>query len=88
MQAHGFTDVQGANEIALVGTHRVVHRGLHRSHRSQVHHRTATRHQPRDQRGIGHIAFDKVQTRISQRQVVALAHRQVVQHPHRMTLRQ
>ncbi|MCY1417274.1 hypothetical protein D9M71_328040 [compost metagenome] len=82
MLAHGFADIQGADEIALVGRHRIVHRSLHRSHRSQMRHGLAAGHGACHQGSVGHIALDQLQTRIVQRQVGALASGQVVQHAH------
>ncbi|MNC49255.1 hypothetical protein D3C75_984210 [compost metagenome] len=36
--AHGFANVQGTDEVALMGLDRIFHRSLDRGHRSQVHH--------------------------------------------------
>ncbi|MNC81974.1 hypothetical protein D3C75_1352940 [compost metagenome] len=74
MQTHGLADVEGADEVALVRTHRVIHRGLYRGHCGQVHHGRTTGHGLIDQARIGHIAFDKTQARVIQRQIGALAH--------------
>ncbi|MNE80817.1 hypothetical protein D3C80_1774230 [compost metagenome] len=60
MHAHGFAHIKGANEVALVGTHRVFDRGLHRGHRRQMHHGTAACRSLRDQPGVGHIAFNQL----------------------------
>ncbi|MOA12770.1 hypothetical protein D3C78_1327900 [compost metagenome] len=84
--AHGFADVQRADEIALVSAYGVVHRGLHRGHRRQVRHGAATGHGPGHQGGIGDVAFDQFDRRVVQRQVAALAGGQIIEDAHRMSL--
>ncbi|MNF70025.1 hypothetical protein D3C84_519240 [compost metagenome] len=84
--AHGFADIQRTDEIALVRLHRIVHRRLHRRHGRQVHHGAATGHSPSHQRGIGDVADDQFDLGIVQRQVAALAGRQIIKDAHRMAL--
>ena len=84
--AHGFADVQRADEIALVSLHRIIHRRLHRCHGSQVRDCAATFHRPGDQRRIGDVADDQLDLGIVQRQIAALAGRQIIEDPHRMAL--
>lgn len=84
--AHGFADVQRADEIALVRAHRIVHRGLHRRHGGQVRHGAATGHCLGDHSRIGHVADDQFDLGIIQRQIAALAGGQVIENPHGMAL--
>lgn len=80
MHAHGFAHVEGTDEIALVGPHRVLDRGLHRGHRSQVHHGTAASRNLRNQLGIGDIAFNQFQPRVANLQVAPLASGEIVEN--------
>ncbi|MNN60080.1 hypothetical protein D3C81_1752380 [compost metagenome] len=82
--AHGFADVQRADEVALVRAHRIVHRGLHRSHGREVRHSAASSHRPGNQSRIGHVAYDQFDPGIVQRQIAVLAGGQVIENPHRM----
>ncbi len=75
---HGFADIQRADEITLMGAHRVIHRGLHRGHCRQVRDCVATQGCARHQRGVGDIALDQFQARVIHRQVAAFAGRQVI----------
>ncbi|MNV70208.1 hypothetical protein D3C71_1631560 [compost metagenome] len=84
--AHGFADVQRADEVALVCAHRIVHRGLHRSHGGQVRHGAASGHRLGNQSRIGHVADDQFDPGIIQRQIAVLAGGQVIENPHRMAL--
>ena len=83
---HGFADIQGADEIALMGTHRVINRGLHRGHRRQMRDGVAAQGCARDQRGIGDITFDQLQARVIHRQVTALARGQVIENSNGIAL--
>ena len=65
-----------------MGLHRVFHRGLHRSHGSQMHDGAATVCGALNQRGIGDITLDQFKARVAQLQVVALAGGEVVEHAH------
>ena len=80
MHAHGFAHVEGTDEIALVGPHRVIHRGLHRGHRCKVHHGTAASRNLRDQLGIGDIAFNQLQPWVADLQVAPLPSGEVVEN--------
>ncbi|MNH12119.1 hypothetical protein D3C79_716540 [compost metagenome] len=88
VQAHGLADIQGADEVALVGFHRVIHRGLHRGHGGQVHHCLATGSHAFDQLGVGDVAFDQFQTRVIYLEVAWFAGRQVIEDTHGITFGQ
>ncbi|MNM78171.1 hypothetical protein D3C81_900620 [compost metagenome] len=76
---HGLAQIEGADEVALVGRYRVIHRSLHRRHSGQMRHRLAAPHRFTQASGVGDIAFEQLHRR---RQILALAGGQVVQHPH------
>ena len=82
--AHGFADIQGADEVALMRLHRIVHRRLHRSDCRQMRNGAAALRGLRDQRGIGDVTDDQFDLRVVQRQVAAFASRQIIENPHRM----
>ena len=88
MHTHGLGHVEGANEVALVSFDRVFDRGLHRRHCSQVDHGTATGGGTLNQRGVRHIAFDQLEARVAQLQVVTLAGGKVVEDTYGIALGQ
>ncbi|MNP37498.1 hypothetical protein D3C76_1309510 [compost metagenome] len=67
--AHGFTNIQRTDEVALVSGDRIVDRGLHRGHRRQMDHRGAVFHRPRDRRRVGDVPHNQRQMASINRQV-------------------
>ena len=86
--AHGFAHVQGADEVTLVGTHRVVNRGLHRSNCCQVNHSAATGHDFGNQCGVSHVAFNQFDPRVVHWQVAAFACGHVIENSYGVALGQ
>ena len=85
--AHRLTQIERANQVALVRTEWIIHRRLHRRHRGQVHHRPTSLHRTTHAIGIGDIADDQFDACIL-RQVFALAGREIVQHTNGIAARQ
>ncbi|MNP86602.1 hypothetical protein D3C76_1869380 [compost metagenome] len=56
--AHDLAQVECADEVALVGRYRVIHRSLHRRHSGQMRHRLTAPHRFTQASGVGDIAFE------------------------------
>ena len=86
IDAHGLANIQSADEVALVGFHRVVHRGLHRRNGGQVNNGLAACGRALDQLAVSDIAFDQLKPGVVHLQVGGLAGGQIIKDPYRVTL--
>lgn len=80
MHAHGFANVEGTDEVTLVGAHRVFDRGLNRRYCCQMHHSTAASRRLSDQPCIGNITFDQFQPWVVDLQIASPAGGEIVEN--------